>query len=207
MITLDIFADPSCPWCYLGKARLGRALEARPLHPFQIAWHPFQLNPTLPPEGMDRSAWLRARFGAEADRIDLPVLDAARAAGVALDLPAIARVPNTRDALRLLHWAGLEGVQTPVMSALMRAYWAEGRDIGDAAVLVEIATAAGLDGALVRRLLASDADLDTLAAKEDHARRRGIASVPTFILGNTHVITGAQPSDFWTGLIDEIAAA
>ncbi|ETD91904.1 DsbA family oxidoreductase [Rhodobacter capsulatus] len=206
MITLDIFADPTCPWCYLAKAQLDRALEARPGHPFLISWQPFQLNPTLPAEGMDRGAWLRARFGAQADRVDLPVLEAARTAGVALNLPIITRMPNTLNAHRLLHWAGIEGAQTAVMSGLLRAYWRDGQDIGQPDILVTIAADAGLDAVLIRRLLATDADAETIRSRAAHARERGVTSVPTFILDNTHVITGAQPAKLWMQVIDEIAA-
>ena len=206
MITLDIFADPTCPWCYLAKAQLDRALEARPGHPFLISWQPFQLNPTLPAEGMDRGAWLRARFCVQADRVDLPVLEAARTAGVALNLPIITRMPNTLNAHRLLHWAGIEGAQTAVMSGLLRAYWRDGQDIGQPDILVTIAADAGLDAVLIRRLLATDADAETIRSRAAHARERGVTSVPTFILDNTHVITGAQPAKLWMQVIDEIAA-
>ncbi|MBZ4022496.1 polyketide biosynthesis protein [Rhodobacter sp. TJ_12] len=206
MISLDIFADPSCPYCYIGKAALDRALEARPDHPFVIAWHPFQLNPSLPPEGMERIAWLKARFGPEAERADVPIIEAARANGVKFNLPGISRVPNTRDAHRLVHWAGIEGRQSPMMAALMRAYWREGRNIGSHDVLCDLATEVGLDLTLVVRLLASDADLDTIAAKEAHARERGITAVPTFIIANQHAVTGAQSAEFWQNVIDEITA-
>lgn len=206
MIPLDIFADPVCPWCLIGKARLDRALEARPGHAFVLAWRPFQLNPTLPPEGMDRQAFLRARFGTEADRVHVPVLEAARDAGVTLDLAAIGRMPNTFNAQRLLFWAGLEERQSRVMSALMRAYWREGRDIGDAATLADIAAEAGMDRALVARLLASDADRDTVAAAEAHARERGIKAVPTFIIANQYVVEGAQTTEFWLKVIDDLAS-
>ncbi|RWR04495.1 DsbA family oxidoreductase [Paenirhodobacter populi] len=207
MIPLDIFADPVCPWCLIGKARLDRALEARPGHPFVLAWHPFQLNPTLPPEGMDRQAFLQARFGAEADRIHAPVIEAARDAGLTLDLAAIRRMPNTLDAHRLIHWAGLEGRQTPVVSALLRAYWREGRDIGDHEVLADIGASQGMDRALVARLLASDADRDTVAEREAHARARGLKAVPTFIIGNQYVVEGAQSTDLWLQVIDDLAQA
>lgn len=206
MITLDIFADPVCPWCYIGKARLDRALEARPDHPFVIAWQPFQLNPTMPPEGMERGAYLRAKFGAEADTYALPILEAAQDSGLAIDLAAVTRMPNTLDAHRLLHWAGLEGRQSPVMSALMRAFWREGRDIGDTAVLTEIAVQAGMEGTMVARLLATDADRDTVAAREAHARERGVRAVPTYLLANQHVIEGAQPTELWQQVITEISA-
>lgn len=206
MITLDIFADPVCPWCLIGKARLDRALEARPGHPFLIAWRPFQLNPTLPPEGMDRQAFLRARFGADADRIHIPVLEAAKDAGLTLDLAAIRRMPNSFNAHRLLFWAGIEERQSRVMSALLRAYWREGRDIGSLETLADIAAEAGMDREMTARLLASDADSDTVAEAEAHARERGVNAVPTFIIGNQYVVSGAQSTEFWLQAIDELAA-
>ncbi|HEY0214099.1 MAG TPA: DsbA family oxidoreductase [Paenirhodobacter sp.] len=207
MISLDIFADPVCPWCLIGKARLDRALEARPNHSFVLAWHPFQLNPTLPPEGMGRQAFLHARFGAEVDRVHIPILEAAAQVGLVLDLAAIRRMPNTFDAHRLIHWAGLEGRQTPVVSALLRGYWREGRDIGDPAVLADIAATQGIDRDMVVRLLQSDADRDTVAERESHARERGLKAVPTFIVGNQYVVEGAQTTEFWLQVIDDLAKA
>lgn len=207
MITLDIFADPVCPWCLIGKARLDRALEARPGHPFAIRWQPFQLNPTMPATGMSRPAYLEAKFGREgAARAYLEVLEAAKDAGVSLDLAAIQTMPNTFDAHRLLHWAELEGRQTPVMAALLRAYWREGRDIGAINVLTEIAAEAGMDRALVARLLEGAADVEEIRAREAHARERGVRAVPTFILDNRYVLAGAQPTETWLQVIDELAA-
>ncbi|MFD1880986.1 DsbA family oxidoreductase [Paracoccus pacificus] len=202
--TLDIFADPICPWSMLGKANLDRALESRPDHPFVLAWHPFRLNPQTPRGGYDRAAYMQAKYGNDAARMDAQVMDAAARAGVDVDLLAIRRVPDTTDAHRLLHWAGVEGVQTPVMSALMRGYWREGRDIGDPEVLAALAASAGMDPAMVRRLLASDADLDTIAAREAHARERGVNSVPTYIIAGRHAVSGAQPVALWQNVIDEL---
>ena len=139
-------------------------------------------------------------------RLYQPWLEAARDAGVMLDLAAIGRMPNTFNAQRLLFWAGLEERQSRVMSALMRAYWREGRDIGDAATLGDIAAEAGMDRALVARLLASDADRDTVAAAEAHARERGIKAVPTFIIANQYVVEGAQTTEFWLKVIDDLAS-
>jgi predicted DsbA family dithiol-disulfide isomerase len=141
MIRLDIFSDPVCPWCYLGKANLDRALEAAPDHPFAIEWHPFQLNPDMPPEGVDKRQYLAARFGGaeQVDAIHDRLRQIARQNGVDLDPDVPKRIPNTLDAHRLIHWAGIEGRQTPVVSALFRAYWKEGRDIGNRAVLADIA--------------------------------------------------------------------
>jgi predicted DsbA family dithiol-disulfide isomerase len=209
MITLDILSDPVCPWCYIGKAHLDRALEARPDHPFRIAWHPFQLNPDMPPEGMDRRAYLEAKFGGKtaAAAIYARIDAAAQGAGLEIDWSTIDRAPNTLDAHRLIHWAGREGRQTAVVAALFRAYFREGRDIGDRAVLLGIAGAAGLDAAMTERLFESGADADDIRARDAHARDRGVTGVPTFVVANRHVVPGAQPPELWMQVIDELAAA
>lgn len=206
MIKLDILSDPICPWCMIGKARLDRALEQRPDHPFEIEWHPFQLNPDMPREGMDRRAYLEAKFGGReaAAEVYARVDEAARETGIEIDWGAIPRVPNTLDAHRLIHWAGLEGRQTPVVAALFRAYFKEGRDIGDRDTLADIADGAGLDAAMIRRLLATDADEEDIRARDAHARERGVTGVPTFVIANQHVVPGAQPPELWVRLIDEI---
>lgn len=206
MIRLDIFSDPVCPWCLIGKAHLDRALAARPDHPFQIEWHPFQLNPDMPAGGMDRRAYLEAKFGGkmQAATIYARIAEAAEAAGLTLDLGAIARTPNTLDAHRLIHWAGLEGAQDAVVTALFAAYFTEGRDIGAADTLADIAAAAGMDRAVVARLLASDAERAAIAQRDAHARARGISGVPTFIVADTYVLTGAQPPELWAQVIAEL---
>lgn len=205
MIRLDIFSDPVCPWCHIGKANLDRALEAHPNHPFQIEWHPFQLNPDMPDEGVDKRDYLNAKFGAErVQDMHLRLKEASRAAGAEIDPDVPKRQPNTLNAHRLIHWAGLEGRQAAVVSALFRAYWREGRDIGNAAVLADIAGAAGMDRAVVARLLASDADTDDIRARDEDARRKGVNSVPTFLIAQQYVVTGAQPPDVWGRVITEL---
>lgn len=207
MITLDILSDPVCPWCYIGKANLDRALEARPEHALTIQWHPFQLNPDMPPEGADRRAYLEAKFGGKdnAVKIYTRIAEAAEAAGLKIDFGGIKRTPNTLDAHRLIHWAGLEGRQTAAVSRLFKAYFEDGKDIGDREVLLEIADGIGLDREMIRRLFDSDADLDDIRARDEHARQRGVTGVPTFVLANQHVLPGAQPTELWLQVIDEIA--
>jgi predicted DsbA family dithiol-disulfide isomerase len=207
MIKLDIISDVACPWCYVGKAYLDRALSARPEHPFEIEWHPYQLNPDLPPEGMDRAEYMQAKFGSRENiiRIHENLLIHAEQAGVAFDLPAIKRTPNTLDAHRLIHWAGLEGRQTAMKSALLRAYWAEGRDIGCVTTLADIADTVGMDRALTLRLLQGDADRAEIGARIAHSKNRGVQSVPTFIIANQHALQGAQPTETWLNIIDELA--
>lgn len=205
MIRLDIFSDPVCPWCYIGKANLDRALEAHADHPFRIEWHPFQLNPDMPAEGVDKHDYLAAKFGEDRlVQMHLRLKEASRAAGAEIDPDTPRRMPNTLDAHRLIHWAGLEGRQTAVVSAVMRAYWREGRDIGNAGVLADIAAAAGMDRAVTARLLASDADADDIRARDADARAKGVSAVPTFLIAQQYVVSGAQPPEVWGRVIEEL---
>jgi len=208
MITLDIISDPICPWCYIGWARLARALESRPNHPFTIEWHPFQLNPDMAAGGMDRREYLEHKFGGTegAVRAYAPVVEHATAAGLTLHLDRIARTPNTIDAHRLIHWAGIEGRQTPMVLSLFRAYFTEGRDIGAQATLLDLAEGVGMDRAMVAQLLAGDADVADIRARDAHARSRGVTGVPTFIVAGQHALSGAQPPEVWVEVIDDIAA-
>ena len=209
MIRLDIFSDPICPWCYIGKANLDRALEAHAGHPFEIEWHPFQLNPDMAAEGADRRAYLEVRFGGKQNAVGVyaRVSEAAAAAGVTINFETMNRVPNTLDAHRLIHWAGLEGRQTAMVSTLFRAYFRDGKDIGDKATLATLAGNAGMDAALAARLLATGEDRADITARDAHARQRGVNSVPTFVIANQYVLTGAQPVALWAQVIDELATA
>jgi predicted DsbA family dithiol-disulfide isomerase len=208
MVKLDILSDPICPWCYIGKANLDRALTGAPDNPFVLEWHPFQLNPDIDPEGMDRRDYLAAKFGGmeAVDRAESHVSAAAKAAGVEIKWRDVPRVPNTLNAHRLIHWAGLEARQTQVVTALFNAYWVESRDIGDSAVLVDIAEKSGIDAAVTARLIASDADRDDIIKRDQWAREHGVSGVPTFIVANQHVVTGAQPADLWARVITDVAA-
>jgi predicted DsbA family dithiol-disulfide isomerase len=208
MIRLDIFSDPVCPWCYVGKANLDRALATHPDHPFQIQWHPFQLNPDMPPEGVAKHAYLEEKFGGKArvDAVHDRLREVAKAAGVDMNPDKPQRMPNTLDAHRLIHWAGIEGRQSPVVTALMRAYWVEGRDIGDRATLADIAAENGMDRDATLRLLQSDADADDIQARDRDARHKGVTAVPTFLIAQQYVVSGAQPPETWEQVIAELAA-
>jgi predicted DsbA family dithiol-disulfide isomerase len=209
MLTLDIFSDPVCPWCYIGKTHLDRALESRADHPFIVAWHPFQLNPDMPEGGVPLIAHLEEKFGGpdKTKAAFAHVEQAAKDAGINIDMTRVPRAPNTFNAHRLIHWAGLEGRQTAVVSALFRAYWVQSRDIGDVDTLATIAGEAGLDAAMIARLLASDADEEALLTREDHARTRGVRAVPTFIIANQYVLSGAQPPSMWTQVIEDLSGS
>lgn len=206
MIKLDILSDPICPWCHIGQTLLFRALSERPDHPFTIEWHPFRLNPEMPAGGIDRRRYLEAKFGSKQKAVEAyaRVTEAAEAAGLTLDLAAIERTPDTLDAHRLIHWAGIEGRQTEIVRRLFEAYFAEGRDIGARDVLADLADSAGMNAAAVHRLLASDADAEEIRARDANAREKGVTGVPTFIIAGQHVVPGAQQPELWSRLIDEI---
>lgn len=205
-VKLDILSDPICPWCYIGKTQLFRALEAVPDHPFVIEWHPFQLNPDMPEGGMDRREYLETKFGGKEGAVKAyaPVVEHAEKAGLRIDFEGMKRTPNTLDAHRLIHWAGIEGKQTAAVDALFHAYFVEARDIGDRDVLADIADGIGMDAAVVRKLLASDADKDDIRARDAHSREMGVQAVPTFIVANKHAVPGAQPQALWEKVIAEI---
>ena len=207
-IKLDIMSDPICPWCYIGKAHLDRALESEPDHPFAIEWHPFQLNPNMPADGMDRRAYLEGKFGGKdgAVRAYAPVVEYAEKAGLKINFEAMQRTPNTLNAHRLIHWAGIEGRQTAAVSALFKAYFVEARDIGDAEVLADIADGIEMDASVVTRLLATDEDMDDIRKRDAHSREMGISSVPTFIVAGQHAVPGAQPPELWTHVLAELRA-
>ena len=204
MIALEIYSDPVCPWCYIGKVALERAMEARPNHPFAVTWHPFMLNPDVPADGMDRAEYLELKFGEGLVAAYRPVVERAEALGLHLDLPAITRQPNTLAAHALIHWAGLEGKQNAAVTALFRGYFQQGRDIGARDVLLDIATGIGMDAGLTARLLDAGADRDMVMDADRTARARGIQGVPFFVVAGQHAVPGAQPVELWVQVIDEL---
>ena len=206
MAKIDIISDPICPWCYIGKTRLDRALELNPTHNFIIEWHPFQLNPTMPKDGMDRREYLEAKFGGQKEAIEVysNIDKTATETGLSLNFGGIKRTPNTIDAHRLIHWAGIEGRQNSIIDRLFKAYFQEGRDISEHSVLTRIASAAGMDQDVVRSLLKSDADKEDIKARDTDARKRGIQGVPAFVVANEYVIQGAQTIDICDNIIKEI---
>lgn len=209
MVKLDIMSDPICPWCYVGKTLLDRALEQSPDHPFDIEWHPFQLNPTMPREGMDRRAYLEGKFNGKEGAVAayMPLVEMCESQKIKINLDAIKTTPNTLDAHRLIHWAGIEGRQTAAVSSLFKAYFVEGRDIGNHEVLCDIADSIGLDASVIHRLLATDADIEEIKKRDDAARQMGITSVPTFVVAGQHAVPGAQQPELWLKVIEELRAA
>ena len=206
MTKLDILSDPICPWCYIGKANLDNALADHQDHPFTIEWHPFQLNPDMPPAGMDRREYLEKKFGGKNQAIQVysKIEQSASAIGLPIDFAAMKRTPNTIDAHRLIHWAGLEDKQQLMVDALFNAYFCMGLDIGDHNVLCDVAEVIGLERGVMARLLDSNSDVTLIKDRDAHSRLMGVSAVPTFIVGNQHAIPGAQTPDVWATLISEL---
>jgi predicted DsbA family dithiol-disulfide isomerase len=199
---LDIFSDTICPWCYVGKRRLARALAARPQPKMAIRWRAFQLNPGMPPEGMVRERYIDAKFGSgeRAKRIYEAVSAVGVSEGIQFNFEAIKRTPNTILSHRLLRKASKEGLQDPLLEAMFRAYFVDGRDIGSARVLSEIGEAVGLEGTAA--YLAGDDGGDEVRAEDSLARRQGINGVPCFIFNYRFLLSGAQEPESLFQLFD-----
>jgi predicted DsbA family dithiol-disulfide isomerase len=209
MITLDIISDPICPWCYIGKARLDQAIAETGIDPFDVSWRIFQLNPTMPPDGMDRREYLEAKFGGPegAERVYSRVRQTAAEAGLELDFDKIKRTPNTFDAHRLIRWAKVTGNQTAVVQQLFHRYFENGEDISNHETLLDVAESAGMERPVVAKILAGDADRDVLNQEEDAARNMGVSGVPCFVIGGRYVLNGAQDVATWKKVIAEISEA
>jgi predicted DsbA family dithiol-disulfide isomerase len=196
MLTIDVISDVICPWCLIGKRRLERALGNRPA---VVRWHPFQLNPDMPREGIDRKSYRIWKFGSweRSQELDAQVAAAGRGEGIAFNFDKMARTPNTLDAHRVIWLAGERGVQDAVVEALFLAYFTEGRDLSDRLTLAEIAAEAGLDRVEVDGLLAGDGGLDIVRSGEEQARRLGVSGVPFFVVNGRVALSGAQPPELF----------
>src|ERR1700744_3763662 len=202
---IDVISDTVCPWCFIGKRRLARAMEMRPEIEFDIQWRPYQLDPDVPREGVDRAAYMKAKFG-EGPRVSA-MSDALKAEGlregIAFAFDKIERRPNTLDSHRLIRWAATAGIQDTVVERLFAAYFLEGRDIGDPAVLEFLAADVGMDSIEVADLLSSDTDLAAVERETRLAGEMGIPGVPTFIFANKFVLSGAREAEVLVQVIDK----
>lgn len=211
-LTIDLVSDVVCPWCYLGKARLELAIaEVQDEVGIDINWRPYRLNPDYPPEGVDQKSALEAKLGgADAVKRGHEMLTGlGREVGITFDFDAIRIGPNTLDAHRLIHWAMIEGreLQDKVVDLLFKANFEEGKNVGDHAVLLDIAEQAGLQRAVIAPLLASEADKDTVIAEIAAAQKMGVNGVPFFIVDQQYAVSGAQTPDVLANAFREIAKA
>ena len=205
---IDIFSDIVCPWCYIGKRRLERALASvgRNVH---VTWRPFQLNPTMPLDGMDRTTYLEAKFGSlEAfDRMEEQLLAVGKDERIPFAFEKIQRTPNTFAAHRLVWYAAQRGKQDEVVETLFRVYFLEGKNIGDLKILTHVAGEAGLDQTETEAFLASEKGVVEVKAEETVGHKLGIRGVPYFVLNGTYAISGAQPPDSFVAALKKIDAA
>jgi predicted DsbA family dithiol-disulfide isomerase len=197
--TIEIISDVVCPWCFIGKRRLERALEilAREQQRPRIQWRPFQLNPQLPPAGVDRKTYVETKFGGEGDakRIYARVANVGLETGIAFQFERIERQPNTIDAHRLIAFAQRHGKQDALVETLFRAFFLEGENIGDSATLAGLAERAGLDRAQAAAYLASEEGKADVQREDEWARGAGVSGVPFFLFNGKYAVSGAQGED------------
>ncbi len=203
---IDIISDTVCPWCYIGKRRFERAAAERPEMDVTITWRPYQLNPDMPEEGMDRHEYVTTKFGGEENARE--TYERVRLVGEGEDIPfafdLVQRTPNTVDSHRLIRWAGGAGVQDAVVEKLFQRYFLEGADIGDAEVLMEIAEEVGMDGDLVGDLLERGDDREEVRAENQQLREMGVTAVPCFIVDSKYVVMGAQEPETFLQLFESM---
>lgn len=190
---IEIVSDAICPWCYIGKRRIEQAFALDPDPTRRVIWRPFQLNPDMPPEGMDRRAYLKAKFGDQAGgKMYEAVVAAGQEVGIPFDFPRIPRTPNTVAAHRLIAYAGEQGRQDEMVETLFRAYFVEAEDVSVPETLVRLAGEAGLDADATARHLAGGEGMAEVAAAEARVRAIGIEGVPSYIIDDAFLIVGAQ---------------
>lgn len=206
VIEIDVISDVMCPWCYIGKRRLEKALAMVPNVPVDVRWRPFQLDNTIPESGMDRKEYLRKKFGSDeqAAQVYGPVRAAGKDEEIPFEFDKITISPNTLNAHRIIRWAMAEGVQNAVVERLFQMYFVEGANLTDKAILADAAVEAGLERGVVERLLASDADIAETKAEISQAQQMGVTGVPAFIIGNRYAVMGAREPEAIAQAISEV---
>ena len=206
-MVIDVVSDAVCPWCYVGKKRLEMALAKTDGVAPAVRWRPFQLDPSIPDGGLERKAYMRAKFRDDARIAEaherLKALGAE--VGIRFDFDSIQRAPNTLNAHRLIRWASEAGAQDAVVDRLFALYFEEGADIGDVETLVQAAAACGMDAESVKRRLATDEDVESVNAEIGEAQRVGVSGVPFFIFANRLAVSGAQSAEVLAQAIQEAA--
>lgn len=209
-VTVDVISDVVCPWCFIGQKRLDKAAAATRDVKVDIRWRPYQLDPTIPPQGLDRKQYMLAKFGSETrlKEIHDRIVPLGAADGIDFHFEDIKVAVNTIDAHRLIRWAAStgDGMQHRITQALFSANFEKGENISDHDVLARIAGENGMDEAVVRSLLASDADVDAVRAEIEQAQRMGVTGVPCFLLDGKYAVMGAQDADVLADAIRQVAA-
>jgi len=206
-LRVDVVSDVICPWCFVGKRRLEAALRGLPDRvEAQVVWHPFELNPDMPRDGIDRRAYRQAKFGSlETSReLDARLTAVGLSAGIPFAFDRIRRTPNTFEAHRLIWMAQQTSVQEPVVECLFRKYFLEGEDVGQRATLVDVAIASGLGRDQAERFLDGDDGVAAVRHAEAEARTLGIHGVPYFIINGKYAISGAQSAEVFVGVFERV---
>lgn len=204
---IDVVSDTVCPWCYIGKRRFDMARAERPDLEIDLRWRPYQLDPTIPAEGVDRREYMEAKFGKNRSKeVGDVIREAASDAGITLAFDKIERSPNTFDSHRLIRWGASAGCQNEIVEILFRRYFEDGEDIGDRKVLVAAAQEAGMDHELVAYLLLHNKDAELVANEANQAREMGISGVPTFLFEGKFAVVGAQETKGYLRAIDKVQA-
>jgi len=206
---IDVISDTVCPWCFIGKRRLMRAMAMRPNIAFDVKWRPYRLDPTIPKGGMDRQAYMRAKFGDDPMAVVemyKQITQEGAKDGIEFDFAAIKRRPDTLDSHRLIRWAEAAGVQDEVVERLFIAYFENGEDIGDVRVLADIADLCGMDGVEVAQMLETDADAALVEREDQIAHEMGVTGVPAMIFGSKLAVSGARDADMLAVVIDRVAS-
>jgi len=210
-ITVDVVSDVVCPWCFMGQKRLDKAVASLADIEVEVRWRPFQLDPTIPPEGKERRAYMLAKFGSEERirQIHARIEPLGEAEGIAFDFGAIKVSPNTLDAHRVIRWAATAGneVQNRLVRDLFSLYFEQGQNIGDRTILAATATRAGMDASVIETLLPSDADVEAVQNEIAMASRMGITGVPCFLLEQKYAVMGAQDTGTLVDAIRQVAGA
>ena len=206
-VTIDVVSDVVCPWCFIGKRRLEKALALKPDIPVEVRYHPYFLNPWVPRKGMSRDEYLTTKFGSPERYKSIAGRVAAAAAdeGLTYAVDKMKRQPNTLDCHRLILWAESSGRAAQMKQRLMDLYFTEGADLSDREVLVKAAADIGMDAATVRDKLAGDEDVTRVENAANSAKEAGIDGVPTFIIGGVAAISGAQDPQTLANAIEQIA--
>ena len=202
---IDFISDTVCPWCFIGKRRLARAIAMRPNIAFDVRFRPYRLDPTVPKGGMDRDAYMTAKFGKNGGVSEAQRVIAAEGAkeGIEFDFATIRRMPNTLDSHRLIRWAELTGVQDDVVERLFAAYFENGQDIGDIRVLADIADVSGMEGTQIADRLESDQDAALVEREDKLAHEMGVTGVPAMIFANKVAVSGAREPEVLAMVMDK----
>ncbi len=195
-LTIDVISDIMCPWCYIGKRRLEKALAMTSDIAVEVHWRPYQLDPTLPPEGKDRQQYLVEKFGAERATSFYETIRAAGAdEGIDFAFDKIKISPNTMNCHRLIKWARADNLQEAVVERLFQLYFLEGADLSAQQTLIDVAQEVGMEHDLVEQLLPTDSDTRTTASEIKHAQEMGVTGVPCFIIDKRFALMGAENAD------------